>query len=572
MNDLFKSFVKSLVLLFSVLSAVSASAQDMQAVADAGKSKTNQWVYNLLGIAHRKTLPEKVITVAVVDDGFRMTHKSFRQYLFTNEKEVPGNYQDDDGNGYTDDIHGWDVSDNDNDASVLRGNEELFYHGTYVSGIITSVFEQFYGSGAAGYLRIIPVKAISDLAKNTYLPGGYKGLKYAVGMNPDIICCAWSGGAIQEEDKALIRQAVQQGIIIVGSAGNFFTEKIEIPASLPGVIAVTAVDSLCRKTEKSSFGMRADVSLPGTGIYGPHPVADNAFTISAGTSPATALAAGCYAALKAMYPKATAAELTDAIRLTCTPIDRLNPTYAGKLGSGIPNMAKAIDFLGDEEFKYHASNPLLPEGKIFYRKNKKTATWDIHPEGAFRGIHIYAASPDYKGNINIFSGDSLKFSNNISQLYKGLYLEGNRFRLELNPRPKPSKDLTFTYYMETIDSTSLYCKDTQFIQAEYGTLTDNSGDENYANNCGCKWQIKVPEGKRILIEFDELDTQPNVDYVWIFDGSTTHPDFLLAKFSGNLPPPIIQSVTNEVLVWFVTDGNTTGKGWKLKFTALGNKE
>ncbi len=66
-----------------------------------------------------------------------------------------------------------------------------------------------------------------------------------------------------------------------------------------------------------------------------------------------------------------------------------------------------------------------------------------------------------------------------------------------------------------------------------------------------------------------MDTQANVDFVWIFDGTATIPDNLLAKFSGTNIPPFITTLSNEVLIWFVTDATTTGKGWKLKYESVG---
>ena len=128
--------------------------------------------------------------------------------------------------------------------------------------------------------------------------------------------------------------------------------------------------------------------------------------------------------------------------------------------------------------------------------------------------------------------------------------------------------MSFSYYMQTIDSTTLYCNDLVELNDSAGIITDNSGSENYTNNCSCKWQISAPVGKRIRIVFDQMDTQANVDFVWIFDGEATLPENLLAKFSGNNSPPVITSFTNKVLIWFVTDGTLTGQGWKLRYQVL----
>lgn len=74
--------------------------------------------------------------------------------------------------------------------------------------------------------------------------------------------------------------------------------------------------------------------------------------------------------------------------------------------------------------------------------------------------------------------------------------------------------------METIDSTKLFCTGINNIEViGDGILTDNSVNNNYANNCSCQWQLTVPKGRRIQIEMLEMDTEPNVDYIWFYDGN-----------------------------------------------------
>jgi serine protease len=535
-------------------------------IPDSGKVQISDlWAIQILNIIQQKASQGTVIKVAVVDDGFRLSHKALKDFIFTNEKEIPGNFQDDDGNGFNDDIHGWDISDNDNDVSVKKGSEEVYFHGTYIAGIITSVFQQCFGNQATEHLKIIPVKVLSDHAKNTYLADGYKGIKYACDIGADIICCAWSGGIMSEDDKATIAKAIRNGTIIIGSAGNFFSEKAELPSSFPGVFSVAAVDSLLRKSKVSNYSMRVDIAAPGVSVFGPFPLADNSYTYDNGTSPATALVTGCVAILKALKPDATSTEILDAIKSTATPIDSLNLTYCGKLGSGLPNMTKAIEFIKNPESRNTAFNPDQPEGKIFYNRKQSPTTYQIQPYGAYQGIHIYSASADYKGRVKLYNSDSIWYSGTIAGISQGLYIPGSRFRIELLPKSGLSKQMEFSYYMETIDSTTLYCKDIQEVTEERGKISDNSGNENYANNSSCKWQLTVPEGKKIKIEFEELNTQPNVDYVWVFDGTSTLQENLIAKFSGTNKPPVITSLSNQVLIWFLTDGSTVGKGWKLKY-------
>lgn len=566
---LIKNKMKFIVIIIVLACLVFDNANAMTTytvLPDSGRTQVSGlWVNNMLNISKQKAIQGTIIKVAVIDDGFRLSHKSLKDFIFTNEKEIPGNFQDDDQNGFTDDIHGWDISDNDNDVSITKGSEEVYLHGTYIAGIITSVFQQCYGNEANKHLKIIPVKVLSDQAKNTYIADGYKGIKYACDMGADIICCAWSGGVMSEDDKMLISKAIRNGTIIVGSAGNFFSEKAELPSSLQGVLCVAALDSLSRKSKVSNYGMRIDIAAPGVSVFGPFPLADNSYTYDNGTSPATAIVTGCAAILKALNPNASATEIFDAIKNTATPVDSLNLTYCGKLGSGLPNMAKAIEFIKNPDSRYTAFNPNQPKGKIYYKKKQSPKTYFIHPYGAYKGIHIYSASADYKGKVKIYNSDSVWYSGSIAGISRVTFIPGSRFKIELLPKSGLSKNMEFSYYMETIDSTTLYCKGIVELKEESGTISDNNGTENYANNSACKWQLTVTEGKKIRIEFEELDTQPNVDFVWIFDGTSTLQENLIAKFSGTNKPPIITSFSNHVLIWFLTDGGTVGKGWKLKY-------
>ena len=99
------------------------------------------------------------------------------------------------------------------------------------------------------------------------------------------------------------------------------------------------------------------------------------------------------------------------------------------------------------------------------------------------------------------------------------------------------------------------------------TLGD-CGENHYANNCSCKWIISVPEGKKIKFTFTAMDSEPNVDFVYLVDGRTAIPENIIAKFSGQNLPPIVQSNSHEVLIWFVTDKINTGQGWQFQYETV----
>ena len=91
---------------------------------------------------HYVDFQTKNVVVAVVDSGFDFEHPDSAQYTWINEKEIPANGLDDDGNGYVDDVRGWNFLNNTNDLTDERG------HGSFVSGIIAAKWNN--GVGIAG--------------------------------------------------------------------------------------------------------------------------------------------------------------------------------------------------------------------------------------------------------------------------------------------------------------------------------------------------------------------------------------------------------------------------------------
>lgn len=509
----------------------------------------------------------KPIVVAVVDDGFLLTHRALRNYIYTNPTELPNNGIDEDGNGYIDDVQGYDVSDQDNDVSVPKGNEYVYYHGTMIAGVIVRVAEMAFGNNAHLYIRILPVKALSDVADKTYIKDGYEGIRYALTQKPDIIVCAWSGGTFDVKYQPLFTEATSKGIAIFGSAGNFYNEQIDPPASLPSVYAVAAIDSTWRKLPNSNYGKKIDLSAPGDLVYAPHPIADNANSFLDGTSASVALVAGAAAVLKVMQPDAMPLELLAALKNTATPVDADNVSYAGKLGAGMPNVSAAVDYLLNPKARDKYFDSARPEGSIIIDANTSRQQWQMQAQGGVKGIWFYLGTRPKqanKGELLIYQGDSLVMSSPVGTFTGSQFVAGGSAKIQyLGKRGK--EPLVINYEMEPIDSSILFCRERVNITEPEGTITDGSGPENYANNCNCKWIITAPEGKRIRLEFDQFDTQAKIDFVRLFAGDATLQEAALAMFSGPDKPPVIITPTNQVLIWFVTDGTQTGQGWQLQY-------
>ena len=97
---------------------------------------------------------DKDIVIAIVDSGIDYRHEDLKQKIWVNHDEVPDNGLDDDGNGYIDDIHGWDFTDAPNvqaQGDFLHGDNEPLDesgHGTHVAGIAGAMPNN--GIGIAG--------------------------------------------------------------------------------------------------------------------------------------------------------------------------------------------------------------------------------------------------------------------------------------------------------------------------------------------------------------------------------------------------------------------------------------
>ncbi len=193
----------------------------------------------------------KPCIVAVVDTGIHPSHPCLKNNLWTNKGEIPGNNKDDDGNGFIDDIHGWNFVDNNNNIQDNHG------HGTHISGIIAASGETPQSPnckvrGVAPHVQIMTLKYFSEGNDNENIENTVKAIKYAVDHGADIINYSGGGPGENLKEKSAIAKAADKNIIFVAALGNEgsqigesgFNKKPQYyyPASyeLPNIISVQA--------------------------------------------------------------------------------------------------------------------------------------------------------------------------------------------------------------------------------------------------------------------------------------------------------------------------------------------
>jgi subtilisin family serine protease len=212
--------------------------------------------WNLLG-----TTPQPVI-VAVIDTGLDWNHLDFDwASLWRNPREKPDNGQDDDGNGYVDDVIGWDF--------IANGNRPWDHdgHGTLVAGIIAAAGNNKTGiAGINPHARIMVLKALNAFGQ-TRASFIAKALTYAADNGARIANLSVGGKNLTEIEKAAIAYARSKGVLVVVAAGN---EGVEVkgfgPAGADDVVTVAATNLDDSHPAFSNWGPEIDLAAPGVDI------------------------------------------------------------------------------------------------------------------------------------------------------------------------------------------------------------------------------------------------------------------------------------------------------------------
>jgi subtilisin family serine protease len=219
-----------------------------------------QWNLLEVGIedAWRYTTGSPDIVIALVDSGVNLDHPNLVDKLWINPREIANNGVDDDGNGYVDDINGWDFRDNDNNPSPGH------HHGTFVAGLLVGK-----KIGIAPKVKLMVLRFLND--DNKFEENDW-------GMFVDVVDYARENGAhiihlsIQtygvppSSFHSAIKQAHESGKVIVSAAGNNVDE-VSYPGNYSEVIAVSATTKTREIAEFSTSGDQNELCAPGENVY-----------------------------------------------------------------------------------------------------------------------------------------------------------------------------------------------------------------------------------------------------------------------------------------------------------------
>jgi subtilisin family serine protease/fibronectin type 3 domain-containing protein len=265
--------------------------------------------------------------VAVIDTGVDYTHPDLAANMWVNTAELNGKRnKDDDGNGYVDDVYGYDFVNRDGDPMDDQG------HGTHVAGTIGAVADN--GIGVAGVNWNVQIMALKFLDSDGYgsESDAIDALGYAVANGATIVNASWGGDPFSHAMYDALSAARDAGLVFVAAAGNGNWLGIGqdndaspfYPASydLDNVIAVAATDHNDDRAIFSNYGATTvDLGAPGVNILSTVP--GSSYSTSSGTSMAAPHVAGVVALVRDLHPDWTYRQAIDQVLATTDPIEAL---------------------------------------------------------------------------------------------------------------------------------------------------------------------------------------------------------------------------------------------------------
>jgi subtilisin family serine protease len=316
------------------------------------------------------------VRVGVIDTGIDYTHPELSANIWANPAEAAGTPGfDDDGNGYIDDIRGWDFANNDNNPIDDHN------HGTHVSGTIGAVGNNAAGvAGVCWQVSLVPLKFL-DASGSGATSDAVEATAYATDLGIDLTSNSWGGGGFSQALQDVIDEANAAGKLFVCAAGNESSNNDVVDSypsnhNSPNLIAVASSTRTDTLSSFSNYGVtQVDLAAPGSEILST--TIGGTFATFNGTSMATPHVSGACALIKAYKPDLTHLEVRDIILQT---VDYVPELATASATGGRLNVVQALQASGD--LTVTPATPFVVEGPKGGAFHPASSTYTLKNRGA----------------------------------------------------------------------------------------------------------------------------------------------------------------------------------------------
>ncbi|HOT30433.1 MAG TPA: S8 family peptidase, partial [Candidatus Ozemobacteraceae bacterium] len=341
--------------------------------------------------AWKQYKPKQEIVLAIIDSGLDLTHEDIDpSCLWTNPgesgtdaegRDKASNGVDDDGNGYIDDVHGWNFMRNSPDV------QEDQYHGTHVGGLLVARSDN--GTGIAGAYPGLKVMLVKVFGLGNYLSSEKfaEAIRYAANNGAKVLSNSYGTPSYTQAMHDAVRHCLSKGALFVCASGNSrknmdLEDDRDYPScfGVENQLVVGATNNRDFSTF-SNYGSMVEIAAPGEAIFSLMP--KSTYRSFSGTSQACPLVAGAACWVWAMNPQFSWRDVKARLLDSADQIAGLGLWVRGGLRLNLANAlaGKPGKRLSVEDFsRWHEETRLIETTHPY--KNNVSLTWDIGIPGA----------------------------------------------------------------------------------------------------------------------------------------------------------------------------------------------
>ncbi len=255
-------------------------------------------------------------------------------------------------------------------------------------------------------------------------------------------------------------------------------------------------------------------------------------------------------------------------------VNNLNPGYDFTSGQGA-----IFDIYPGSNYPYYCSGPKTlnvlrgtledGSGPEDYGNNMN-CSWLISPSDTIVGIDLEftrfntASSSDV---LTVYDGETTSAAvlgsftgSNIPSMVSST---GDKMLITFTTNGSGTSDGWFAEFKAI---PAEFCATNVVLTDASGSLSDGSGSYNYNDMTTCNWTIEPPGATSITLSFNKFETEPTLDFLKIYDASTS-PSTLLATYSGNSIPPQVLCNSGKMFIVFFANNSNTYDGWSATYSS-----